>query len=84
MQRAVAINYYARGVATVTVDTSDEELMEVRLAGVRRVRFDFLKHLLDFIYCETFERFAHRIVSLRIAHLMTNMEENIMIKERRK
>jgi 2-pyrone-4,6-dicarboxylate lactonase len=37
----------ARGVATVRRDVSDEELMALHYAGVRGVRFNFVKRLVD-------------------------------------
>ncbi|MER5308805.1 amidohydrolase family protein [Streptomyces sp. NPDC002773] len=37
----------ARGVATVRPDVSDEELRELHRAGVRGVRFNFVKRLVD-------------------------------------
>lgn len=37
----------ARGVATVRPDVSDEELRELHEAGVRGVRFNFVKRLVD-------------------------------------
>lgn len=37
----------ARGVATVRVDVTDEQLSELRDAGVRGVRFNFVKRLVD-------------------------------------
>ena len=38
----------ARGVATVAVDVTDEELLSLDAAGVRGVRFNFLRRLADF------------------------------------
>lgn len=37
----------ARGVATVTADITDEELKALHTAGVRGVRFNFVKRLVD-------------------------------------
>ena len=37
----------ARGVATINRDISDEELRELNEAGVRGVRFNFVKRLVD-------------------------------------
>jgi len=55
---------YARGVATVTADVSDEELLQMHHAGVRAVRFNFLKRLVDFTSRETLESIAYRIAPL--------------------
>ena len=42
-----ASNNRARGVATVTKDFADEQLREMDAAGVRGVRFNFVKRLVD-------------------------------------
>ena len=38
----------ARGVATVRRNVTDEELKQLHDAGVRGVRFNFVKRLVDF------------------------------------
>ena len=43
-----AANGKARGVATVRRSVTDEELQELHAAGVRGVRFNFVKRLVDF------------------------------------
>jgi 2-pyrone-4,6-dicarboxylate lactonase len=43
----VASNGRARGVATVRPDVTDEALKEMHAAGVRGVRFNFVKRLVD-------------------------------------
>ena len=42
-----ASNGRARGVATVRSDVTDEELARLHQAGVRGVRFNFVKRLVD-------------------------------------
>lgn len=54
----------ARGVATITEDISDKELQELHQAGVRGVRFNFVKRLVDALPFDSLERIAHRIKSL--------------------
>jgi 2-pyrone-4,6-dicarboxylate lactonase len=54
----------ARGVATVRADVSDAELAELHAAGVRAVRFNFVRRLVE----PKPDRYYHRIVE-RIASL---------------
>ncbi|MEI7426749.1 MAG: amidohydrolase family protein [Betaproteobacteria bacterium] len=57
-------NGKARGVATVRRDVSDLELERLHLAGVRGVRFNFVKRLVDFTPKEELLEIAHRIKAL--------------------
>ena len=54
----------ARGVATVRRDVSDGELQLLRDAGVRGVRFNFLKRLVDFTPRDELAEIAARIRQL--------------------
>ncbi len=54
----------ARGVATVRPDVSDTELAELHEAGVRGVRFNFVKRLVDAAPREDLERVVARIAPL--------------------
>jgi len=54
----------ARGVASVAHDVSDAELQRLHAAGVRGVRFNFLKRLADFTPREVLQRIAARIAPL--------------------
>lgn len=54
----------ARGVAVVAPDVSDEELTRMDEAGVRAVRFNFVKRLVDSTPKETFFGIAERISNL--------------------
>ena len=54
----------ARGVASVGPDISDEELRIMDEAGVRAVRFNFLKRLVDATPKEIFLEIADRIAKL--------------------
>ena len=51
----------ARGVASVGVEISDEELAELHEAGVRGVRFNFVKRLVDATPREVFIGIADKI-----------------------
>lgn len=57
-------NGRARGVATVYRDVTDEELDRLHAAGVRGVRFNFVKRLVDTTPPETLLEIAHRIKRL--------------------
>lgn len=59
-----ASNGMARGVATVKRDISDKELQRLHQAGVRGVRFNFVKRLVDFTPKEELLEIAHRIAPL--------------------
>jgi 2-pyrone-4,6-dicarboxylate lactonase len=54
----------ARGVATVRRSVSDAELRELHQAGVRGVRFNFVKRLVDFTPKDELLEIAARIVKL--------------------
>ena len=54
-------NGLARGIATVRRDISDEELQLMHDAGVRGVRFNFVKRLVDFTPREELLEIAGRI-----------------------
>ena len=54
----------ARGVATVRRDITDQELEKLHTAGVRGVRFNFVKRLVDFTPKEELLEIAHRIQGL--------------------
>jgi 2-pyrone-4,6-dicarboxylate lactonase len=57
-------NGRARGVATVYRDVTDAELQRLNAAGVRGVRFNFVKRLVDTTPRETLLEIAHRIKPL--------------------
>ncbi len=54
----------ARGVATVRRDVSPRELAQLHEAGVRGVRFNFVRRLVDFTPREELLEIAHRIAPL--------------------
>ncbi len=54
----------ARGIATVRRDITDEQLRELDAAGVRGVRFNFVKRLVDFTPKEELLDIAGRIAPL--------------------
>lgn len=53
-----------RGIASVASDISDEGLEELDMAGVRGVRFNFVKRLVDALPREPLEEIAKRIKPL--------------------
>jgi 2-pyrone-4,6-dicarboxylate lactonase len=57
-------NNKARGVATVNREVKDQELEEMHAAGVRGVRFNFLKRLVDFTPKEELMEIAARVAPL--------------------
>ncbi len=54
----------ARGVATVRRDVSDAELQRLHAAGIRGVRFNFVKRLVDFTPKDELLEIAGRIAKL--------------------
>ena len=54
----------ARGVATVTRRISDAELSALHASGVRGVRFNFVKRLVDALPMDDLTEIAHRIKGL--------------------
>ena len=56
-------NGLARGVATIKEDISDAELDKLHAAGVRGVRFNFVKRLVDALPFDSLKRIADRIVT---------------------
>ncbi|MFF0110103.1 amidohydrolase family protein [Streptomyces hirsutus] len=54
----------ARGVATVRPDVTDEELRRLHDAGVRGVRFNFVRRLVDAVPTEALRTVADRIAPL--------------------
>jgi len=54
----------ARGVASVAVDVTDAQLRALNAAGVRGVRFNFVKRLVDTTPREVLEEIAHRVALL--------------------
>lgn len=54
----------ARGVATVTKDVTEQELQELHAAGVRGVRFNFVKRLVDKLPFDTLEIISQKIAPL--------------------
>jgi 2-pyrone-4,6-dicarboxylate lactonase len=57
-------NGLARGVASVNPDITDEELKALHTAGVRGVRFNFVKRLVDALPREPLKAIAKRIEPL--------------------
>lgn len=57
-------NGMARGVAVVAPHVSDKELAEMDRAGVRAVRFNFVRRLVDTTPKEVFSKIAHRVAEL--------------------
>jgi len=60
----LASNNKARGIATVRRDISDHQLNDLHAAGIRGVRFNFVKRLVDFTPKEELIEIAHRIAPL--------------------
>ncbi|WP_348771804.1 amidohydrolase family protein [Alteromonas sp. MMG017] len=58
-----ASNGLARGVATIKEDITEAELDKLHAAGVRGVRFNFVKRLVDALPFDSLKRIADRIVS---------------------
>ena len=54
----------AKGVATVTGEVTDQELRALDAAGVRGVRFNFLKRLVDFTPREVLTKVAGKVAPL--------------------
>lgn len=57
-------NGLARGVATVKASVTDEELQALHAAGVRGVRFNFVKRLVDALPFDSLKSIAERIKDL--------------------
>lgn len=57
-------NGMARGVATVRRDVTDQQLYELHAAGVRGVRFNFVKRLVDKLPFESLAEISARIAPL--------------------
>ncbi len=55
---------HARGVATVKRDVTDDELRALHSAGVRGVRFNFVKRLVDNLPKQPLQEIAERVASL--------------------
>ena len=63
----------ARGVASVRRDVTDDELQALRDAGVRGIRFNFVKRLVNVLPTDTLRVIAERIEPLGM-HLVIYME----------
>ena len=61
-------NGKAKGVAFVGEEVTDAELKELHDAGVRGVRFNFIKRLVDSTPKDVMQRIAARIAQARLAH----------------
>ncbi|MBU3002953.1 amidohydrolase family protein [Paraglaciecola arctica] len=57
-------NGKAKGIATVKPTVTDEELQAMDFAGVRGVRFNFVKRLVDALPFDSLEKIAERIKPL--------------------
>jgi 2-pyrone-4,6-dicarboxylate lactonase len=55
---------FARGVATVNENVTDSELDALHKAGVRGVRFNFVRRLVDALPFDSLQRIANRIKEL--------------------
>ncbi len=62
--RSKPSNGRAKGVAFVGEEVTDDELKWMDQAGVRGVRFNFLKRLVDFTPRDVLERIAARVEKL--------------------
>src|SRR5206468_588207 len=60
----IASNGKARGVATVRPNITDKELRNLHAAGVRGVRFNFVKRLVDFTPRDELTEIASRVAEL--------------------
>jgi len=60
----LAANGKARGIATVRRTVSDAQLQQLHAAGIRGVRFNFVKRLVDFTPKEELIEIAQRIAPL--------------------
>lgn len=60
----ISSNGKARGVAIVNENVTDEELQKLHEAGVRGVRFNFVKRLVDTTPWEVFEKIAQKVTAL--------------------
>ena len=60
----VRSNGRARGVATVRRSVTDEELQSMHAAGVRGVRFNFVKRLVDALPFDSLSEIAERVARL--------------------
>ena len=58
----------AKGVAFVGEEVTDDELKWMDKAGVRGVRFNFIKRLVDFTPRDVLNRIAARVRKTRLAH----------------
>ena len=67
-------NNQARGVAVVNPDISDNELADMHDAGVRGIRFNFLKRLVDPAPKPVYTRMAERVAELGW-HVVVYFEE---------
>ena len=63
----------ARGIATVRRDVSDAELKRLHDAGVRGVRFNFIKRLVDFTPMDELKEITERIIE-RDWHIVVYLE----------
>ncbi len=70
----IVANNNARGVAVVSPDITDEELIDMDQAGVRAVRFNFLKRLVDPAPKPVYTRMAERVAKLGW-HVVVYFEE---------
>ena len=68
-------NGKARGVASVSAKVTDSELKEMHQAGVRGVRFNFVKRLVDTLPFDDLTRIANRIKQLGW-HIVIYFESN--------